>query len=67
MLFLRVGKSWTTGGDFAKGRLQSIGMGSDARNFVLFKTDLFVFNQRDEDIDKWCVGATVLAGSTFAY
>ena len=27
-----------------------------ARNFVLFKTDLFVFRQRDEDIDKWFVG-----------
>jgi hypothetical protein len=26
------------------------------RNFVLFKTDLFVFRQRDEDIDKWFVG-----------
>lgn len=26
------------------------------RNFVLFKTDLFVFRQRDEDIDKWSVG-----------
>jgi hypothetical protein len=29
---------------------------SVARNFVLFKTDLFVFRQRDEDIDKWFVG-----------
>jgi hypothetical protein len=29
---------------------------SVARNFVLFKTDLFVFRQRDEDIDSWCVG-----------
>jgi hypothetical protein len=29
---------------------------SVARNFVLFKTDLFVFRQRDEDIDNWCVG-----------
>jgi hypothetical protein len=29
---------------------------SGARNFVLFKTDLFVFRQRDEDIDKWRVG-----------
>jgi hypothetical protein len=27
-----------------------------ARNFVLFKTDLFVFHQRDEDIDQWFVG-----------
>ena len=27
-----------------------------ARNFVLFKTDLFVFRTRDEDIDKWFVG-----------
>jgi hypothetical protein len=26
------------------------------RNFVLFKTDLFVCRQRDEDIDKWFVG-----------
>ncbi|MEX0718297.1 MAG: hypothetical protein WD066_17010 [Planctomycetaceae bacterium] len=26
------------------------------RNFLLFKTDLFVFRQRDEDIDNWCVG-----------
>ncbi len=31
-------------------------MGSVARNFLLFKTDLFVFRQRDEDIDKWFVG-----------
>lgn len=31
-------------------------MTSVARNFVLFKTDLFVFRQRDEDIDSWCVG-----------
>ena len=29
---------------------------SVARNFVLFQTDLFVFRQRDEDIDKWFVG-----------
>jgi hypothetical protein len=29
---------------------------SVARNFVLFKTDLFVFHQRDEDIDSWCLG-----------
>jgi hypothetical protein len=29
---------------------------SVARNFVLFKTDMFVFYQRDEDIDKWFVG-----------
>jgi hypothetical protein len=29
---------------------------SAARNFVLFKTDLFVLRQRDEDIDKWRVG-----------
>src|SRR5262249_19778736 len=26
------------------------------RNFVLFKTDLFVFHQRDQDIDRWFVG-----------
>lgn len=26
------------------------------RNFVLFETDLFVFQQRDEDIDQWFVG-----------
>lgn len=31
-------------------------MTSAARNFVLFKTDLFVYRQRDEDIDKWFVG-----------
>jgi hypothetical protein len=31
-------------------------MASFERNFVLFKTDLFVFRQRDEDIDDWCVG-----------
>jgi hypothetical protein len=29
---------------------------SVARNFVLFKTDLFEFHQRDEDIDRWFVG-----------
>jgi hypothetical protein len=29
---------------------------SVARDFVLFQTDLFVFRQRDEDIDSWCVG-----------
>jgi hypothetical protein len=29
---------------------------SPARNFVLFKTDLFLFRQRDEDIDRWIVG-----------
>lgn len=29
---------------------------SVARNFVLFNTNLFVFRQRDEDIDSWCVG-----------
>jgi hypothetical protein len=29
---------------------------SVARNFVLFQTDLFVYRQRDEDIDKWFVG-----------
>jgi len=28
----------------------------EAQNFVLFKTDLFVFRQRDEDIDSWSVG-----------
>lgn len=27
-----------------------------ARNFVLFKTDLFVFHQEDEDIGAWFVG-----------
>ncbi len=27
-----------------------------ARNFVLFKTDLFVCCQRDEDIDHWFLG-----------
>src|SRR5689334_20929162 len=26
------------------------------RNFIMFKTDLFVFEQRDEDIDQWFVG-----------
>ena len=26
------------------------------RNFLLFKTDLFVFHQPDEDIDQWFVG-----------
>ena len=31
-------------------------MASVARNFMLFSTDLFVFRQRDEDIDSWCVG-----------
>lgn len=31
-------------------------MASVSRNFVLFKTELFVFRQRDEDIDKWFVG-----------
>jgi hypothetical protein len=31
-------------------------MTSVARNFVLFQTDLFVFRQRNEDIDTWCVG-----------
>ena len=31
-------------------------MASVARNFVLFRTDLFVFRQRDEDIDSWSVG-----------
>ena len=31
-------------------------MASVARNFVLFQSDLFVSRQRDEDIDKWCVG-----------
>jgi hypothetical protein len=31
-------------------------LASVARNFVLFKTDLFVFRPRDEDIDKWFVG-----------
>jgi hypothetical protein len=34
---------------------------SVARNFVLFKTDLFVFRQRDEDIDSWCVGGDCAA------
>jgi hypothetical protein len=29
---------------------------SVARNFVLFRTYLFVFRQRDEDTDKWFVG-----------
>ncbi len=27
-----------------------------ARDFVLFKTDLFLFRQPDEDINCWCVG-----------
>lgn len=27
------------------------------RNFVLFQTDLFVWRQRDEDLDHWSVGA----------
>lgn len=27
-----------------------------APNFILFKTDLFVFRKRDNDIDKWSVG-----------
>ncbi len=31
-------------------------MASVERNFVLFQTDLFVYRQRDEDIDKWFVG-----------
>ena len=31
-------------------------MASAERNFLLFKTDLFVSEQRDEDIDKWFVG-----------
>lgn len=31
-------------------------MVSVSRNFVLFNTDLFVFHQRDEDIDQWFVG-----------
>ncbi len=31
-------------------------MASVARNFVLFKTDLFLFHQRNEDIDRWFVG-----------
>jgi hypothetical protein len=31
-------------------------MASVVQNYVLFKTDLFVFRQRDEDIDCWCVG-----------
>jgi hypothetical protein len=26
------------------------------RNFMLFKTDLFLFHQRDRDIDQWFVG-----------
>lgn len=31
-------------------------MTSAVRNFLLFKTDLFVFHQRDEDIGRWLVG-----------
>jgi hypothetical protein len=34
---------------------------SVARNFVLFNTDLFLFRQRDEDIDKWFVGGDCAA------
>jgi hypothetical protein len=29
---------------------------SAARDFVLFKTDFYVFHQHDEDIDQWFVG-----------
>jgi hypothetical protein len=29
---------------------------SAASNFVLFQTDLFVYRQKDEDIDRWFVG-----------
>jgi hypothetical protein len=36
-------------------------MTSAARTFVLFQTDLFVFHQRDEDIDRWCVGGDCAA------
>jgi hypothetical protein len=36
-------------------------MASVARSFVLFKTDLFVFRQRDEDIDTWAVGGDCAA------
>ena len=28
----------------------------ELRNFVLFQTDLFVYHQRDVDIDRWFVG-----------
>jgi hypothetical protein len=35
------------------------------QNFVLFKTDLFVYRQRDEDIDDWFVGGDC-AGWFFA-
>ena len=31
-------------------------MNWESRNFVLFKTDLFVFRQPDADIDRWAVG-----------
>jgi hypothetical protein len=34
---------------------------STARNFVLFKTDLFLFHQHDEDIDRWHVGGDCAA------
>src|ERR1043165_4316749 len=32
-------------------------MTSTARNYVMFKTDLFVFEQRKENIDQWFVGS----------
>jgi hypothetical protein len=34
---------------------------SAARDFVLFKTDLFVFRQLDADIDRWSVGGDCAA------